>query len=231
MLGSDFRKCGFKYPQINPPVNQRRNVNQCYFSTECASCELLPATITQAECEQFTDKILFSPNYCWITSQPRDHANLVDIARIYEIKLNQSEQKQSCDSQWETDPFPGGSAWLIAVWERPGQIWTGLPRRCVCMFTCTKAHTWHFLTRLSVPFCLVVRDIISSQPTINERWQHVWQVLVGVKSVTKLHHGCLNLYLIDLNDLWWLKVSCGRIKKNWTCRPVFCFVEPSLSLR
>lgn len=82
MLGSDFWKCGFKYPQINPPVNQRRNVNQCYFSTECAFCELLPATITQAECEQFTDKILLSQNYCWIKSQPQDHSNLVDIAGI-----------------------------------------------------------------------------------------------------------------------------------------------------
>ena len=80
MLGSDFRKCGPEYPQINPPVNQRRNVNQCYFGTECVSYELSPAT--QAECEQFTDKILLSQNYCWINSQLQDHSNLVDIPKI-----------------------------------------------------------------------------------------------------------------------------------------------------
>lgn len=116
----------------------------------------LSAAITLADCEQFKDTIWLLN--CWWTQS----WTLLMQRSGQQSHCIQSEQEQTFGSWWWTDCLPGETVWWTVWWTAVGKIpvwiWTGLPRQmCVHLY---KSHIWHFLTQLSVPFCLVVRDII-----------------------------------------------------------------------
>lgn len=172
-------KSDLKYPHIVLLVNQKRNVAQYFF--------LVPAFCT--ECTLMSS---YQHNFCWMWKVQRlNELSQIDSGILMAPTLCEVCVQRLATAFWVNKSRPVTAGMMDSC---VGETWADVDRTCT---------VWHFLTQLSVPSCLVVREMVTAGSAI-----------VCGNSGIKLQPVSIHA----LQQVW---VTCGP----WRCRPdIYVFV-------